>query len=231
MTDKVVLLTRAISGFGRAAAFVFDRNGSRVVVSGRRDEEGKTLAAQMLKVAEHALYVRADMRNGQDVRNLIEFTIDRFGRLDAAVNSAGCERLARAVLHRSCNRYVATFQTRALGVVLGVQHEVAEWRACGSSHIVNLSSATPLMAAGMPIKNGGGSAADSWAQTNEMDVVAFGSRANGMARGPNRRRAPYSSMPSEGPVSWDEAAGAILFAASDEASNITLQFLCVDGGK
>ncbi len=91
MTDKVVLVTGALSGIGKAAAVAFAQKGARVVVSGRRDEEGRAFAERLRVLGAAAEYVRADVRQEDDVRSLVEFVIDRFGRLDVAVNSAGSE--------------------------------------------------------------------------------------------------------------------------------------------
>src|SRR5882757_4608306 len=77
MSEQVVLVTGALAGIGRATATAFARDGASVVVSGRRDEEGK------------AEYIRADVAIEDDVRALVEGTVKIFGKLDAAVNNAG----------------------------------------------------------------------------------------------------------------------------------------------
>ena len=228
MTDRVVLVAAALSGVGRAAAIVFNRNGARVVVSGRQDNEGETLAEQLHAVATQAEYVRADVRNGQNVRNLIECTIDRSGRLDAAVNSTGCERLPSAGLNRSSNSYVVTLQTRALAVILGGKHEFAKRRAFWSSDIVNLSSATRCMPAGRSIHAGIRPAAGPCEKMAELDLPVCGARVNAIARRPHRRN---TAQPSKPAATSEEISEAILFVASDEASVITVQVLCSDGGK
>ncbi len=91
MSAPVVLITGALTGIGRAAAVAFAREGARVVVSGRHDEEGAALATELRGLGAEAEFVRADVRHEDDVRNLVDKTVARFGRLDVAVNNAGAE--------------------------------------------------------------------------------------------------------------------------------------------
>ena len=89
MTSPIVLITGALTGIGRATALAFAREGATVVVSGRREAEGQALAAELLKEgAPAAAFIRADVRHEADVRALVEQTVERFGRLDVAVNNA-----------------------------------------------------------------------------------------------------------------------------------------------
>src|ERR1700733_3045957 len=91
MSNQVVLITGALTGIGRAAAFAFAKDGARVVVSGRRDAEGEALATELRGTGAEAEFIRADVRHEDDVRNLVDGTVARFGRLDVAVNNAGTE--------------------------------------------------------------------------------------------------------------------------------------------
>lgn len=91
MSSPVVLITGALTGIGRAAAVVFAQEGAHVVVSGRRDREGQELAAELQGLGAEAMFVRTDVRNDDDVRDLVDRSVARFGRLDVAVNCAGTE--------------------------------------------------------------------------------------------------------------------------------------------
>ena len=91
MSTPVVLITGALTGIGRAAAFALAREGNRVAVSGRHDDSGQALAAELRGFGGEAEFIRADVRREDDVRSLVDQTVARFGRLDAAVNSAGTE--------------------------------------------------------------------------------------------------------------------------------------------
>src|SRR5258708_38366132 len=91
MSTPVVLITGALTGIGRATALAFAREGARMVVSGRRHEAGQALAAELRNLGAEAEFVRVDVRHDDEVRNLINQTVARFGRLDVAVNNAGTE--------------------------------------------------------------------------------------------------------------------------------------------
>jgi NAD(P)-dependent dehydrogenase (short-subunit alcohol dehydrogenase family) len=89
--NPVVLITGALTGIGRATAIAFGRAGARVVVSGRRKEQGLALEAELRKLGAEAEFIHADVRQEDDVRSMVDQTVQRFGRLDVAVNNAGTE--------------------------------------------------------------------------------------------------------------------------------------------
>ena len=120
MNTQVILITGALTGIGRAAAVVFAQEGARVVVSGRRDKEGQELAAELQALRAEAIFVRADVRNENDVRDLVDRTIARFGRLDVAVNCAGTEGKPGPVTEQTAETYAATFDTNVLGTLLSM---------------------------------------------------------------------------------------------------------------
>ena len=91
MSSPVVLITGALTGIGRAAALAFAREGARLVVSGRRDKEGQELAAELQELGAEAIFVHTDVRNENEVRDLVDQAVVRFGQLDVAVNCAGTE--------------------------------------------------------------------------------------------------------------------------------------------
>src|ERR1700682_2305508 len=93
MSSPVVLITGALTGIGRAAAVIFAQEGAHVVVSGRRDAQGQALVAELQGLGAETMFVRADVRNEDQVQNLVDQTVKRFGRLDIAVNNAATEGL------------------------------------------------------------------------------------------------------------------------------------------
>lgn len=82
----VVLITAALTGMGRATALAFAHEGARLVVSGRHDDEGQKLVAELRKLGTEAEFLRSDVRHEDDIRSLVDQTVARFGRLDVAVN-------------------------------------------------------------------------------------------------------------------------------------------------
>lgn len=78
MRTPVVLITGALTGIGRAAAVAFAKRGNRVVVSGRREDAGEALAAELRALGAEVEFVRADVRKEDDVRRLVDRTVARF---------------------------------------------------------------------------------------------------------------------------------------------------------
>src|SRR6202008_345190 len=113
-----------LTGIGRAAGLAFAKNGNRIVVSGRHQEEGEALVAELRDHGAEAEFVRADVRHEDDVRDLVDQTVDRFGRLDVAVNNAGTEGQGGPITGQTAESYAATFDTNVLGVILSMKHEV-----------------------------------------------------------------------------------------------------------
>src|SRR6266567_7150493 len=140
MTTPVVLVTGALTGIGRATAQAFAREGARIVVSGRRDDEGRKLADELQELGAEAEFLRCDVRHEDDVRSLIDKTVSRFGRLDASVNCAGTEGTPCPVTEQTAETYAATFDTNVLGTLLSMKHEMRVMLAQGSGSIVNVSS-------------------------------------------------------------------------------------------
>src|SRR5712692_2216802 len=136
----VVLITGAVTGIGRATALAFAREGASVVVSGRRDEAGQALAAELRALGVRAEYLRADVRHESEVRSLVEHVVEHFGRLDVAVNNAGTEGQLGPITEQSTDNFAATFETNVLGTLLSLKHEMRVMLKQGSGAIVNLSS-------------------------------------------------------------------------------------------
>src|ERR1700760_789338 len=90
VSPPVVLITGALAGIGRATALAFAARGAIVVVSGRRPDAGEQLAAELgERGPADATFIRADVRSDDDLRALVDGTVERYGRLDVAVNNAG----------------------------------------------------------------------------------------------------------------------------------------------
>ncbi len=122
LTKKVALVTGALTGIGRAAAIIFAQEGADIVVSGRRDKQGQELVAELQGLGAEAIFVRSDVRKDEDVRNLVDETVKRFGRLDIAVNNAGTEGSPGLVTDQTAESYAATFETNVLGTLLSMKH-------------------------------------------------------------------------------------------------------------
>src|SRR4030081_4130696 len=124
MSSPVVLITGALTGIGRATALAFAQEGARVVVSGRHDDEGRKLATELRNLGTEAEFVRTDVRHEEEVKNLVDKTIARFGRLDIAVNNAGTVGTPGSIADVSPESYQGIFDTNVLGVLLCMKYEI-----------------------------------------------------------------------------------------------------------
>ncbi|MDT7675701.1 MAG: hypothetical protein QOD82_3603, partial [Pseudonocardiales bacterium] len=138
MSEQVVLVTGALAGIGRATATAFARDGASVIVSGRRDEEGKALAAELRELGGKAEYIRADVTIEDDVRALIEGTVEIFGRLDAAVNTAGYTGSVGPLSAQTAEAYDTVFNTNVRGLLFSLKHELRVMIEQRHGSIVNL---------------------------------------------------------------------------------------------
>ena len=185
MSNPVVLITGALTGIGRAAAFAFAREGNRVVVSGRKEDVGQALAAELREFGGKAEFIRADVRREDDVRSLVDQTVARFGRLDAAVNTAGTEGKPGPVTEQTADSYAATFDTNVLGTLLSMKHELRAKQAQGSGSIVNISSTYDHQGArGASVYAASKHAVEGMTKSAALEAAAFGVRVNAVSPGP-----------------------------------------------
>jgi len=245
MKYPVVLITGALTGIGRAAALAFAAEGSRIVVSGRREEAGQALAAELRGLGAEAEFVRADVRHEDDVLALVDRTVELFGRLDAAVNTAGTEGQLGPVTEQSADSYAATFDTNVLGTLLSMKHELRVMEPQGSGSIINISSSYGhLGARGAAVYSASKHAVEGLTKSAALEAAGSGVRVNAVAPGPTetamldrftgsaeRKAGLVAGVPLQRVGQPDEIANAIVFLASSRSSFTTGQVLSVDGGK
>lgn len=245
MASSVVLITGALAGIGRATAVAFAREGARLVVSGRHEDAGKELAAGLAALGAEVEFVRADVRREDEVRGLVDAAVERFGRLDVAVNNAGTEGRIGPIVDQTPESYAAVFDTNVLGVLLSLKHELRVMIPQMHGSIVNLSSvagsrAVPSAAVYVASKH----AVEGLTKTAALEAAPFGVRVNAVAPGPIEtamldrftgdvagKADMIASVPLGRAGTAEEIAQAILFLASDKVSFLTGQALIVDGGQ
>ena len=244
-SNPVVLITGGLTGIGRAAALAFAKDGAKVVVSGRREAEGQALASELLATGTEAEFISADVRFEDDVRNLVDRTVARFGRLDVAVNSAGTEGKLGPLTEFTAESYTAMFDTNVLGTLFSMKHALRVMQPQGSGSIVNISSTMGERgAANMSLYAGSKHAVEGITKSAALEAAAFGVRVNAVAPGPtdtamldrltgspDKKAAFYAAVPLKRGGTPQEIADAILFVASDKAAFITGQIIRVNGGK
>src|ERR1700748_1522635 len=185
LKDNVVLITGALTGIGRATAFAFAEEGAKVVVSGRRVEEGNALATELRNLGIEAEFIQADVRHEEDVKSLVDATVARFGRLDVAVNNAGTEGKPGLIIDQTEESYKATFDTNVMGTLLSMKHELRVMFAQGSGSIVNVSFTFGTRAyAGASVYVGSKHAVEGITKAAALEGSAHGVRVNAVAPGP-----------------------------------------------
>jgi NAD(P)-dependent dehydrogenase (short-subunit alcohol dehydrogenase family) len=245
MNAKVVLITGALTGIGRATALAFAKECARLVISGRRDEAGAKLASELRELGAEAEYVRADVRFEEDVCNLVDQTIKRFGRMDVAVNNAGTEGKPGPLIDQTVESYTTTFEANVLGTFLGLKHELKVMIPQGSGSIINISSTLGQKAApGASIYAATKHAVEGLTKTAALEAASANVRVNAVAPGPidtgmldrftgsaEKKAGLIADVPLKRMGRPEEVAQTILFLASEKAPFITGQILGIDGGK
>lgn len=241
--QTVVLVTGALSGIGRATALAFAHMKARIVISGRRADEGQALAETLRSLGAEAEFIAADVRVEDDMQALVERTVARFGKLDIAVNAAGTEGESAPVVEQTVERYSAVFDANVLGTLLAMKHELRAMSAQRSGSIVNVSSTMGARgAAGASLYVASKHAVEGLTKSAALEAAAFGVRVNAVAPGPvqtpmldrltqtsERKAAFLDTVPLKRAGTPDEIAEAIVYVAS--AGFMTGEVLRVNGGR
>jgi NAD(P)-dependent dehydrogenase (short-subunit alcohol dehydrogenase family) len=245
MATPVVLITGALTGIGRATALAFAQEGANIVISGRRDEDGHALVAELLKLGVEAEYLRSDVRHEDDMRDLVDKTVARYGRLDVAVNNAGTEGKPGPVTEQSAESYAAVFDTNVLGTLLSMKHELRVMLSQGHGSIINLSSTYGRSGgAGASLLAASKHAIEGLTKSAALEAAGSGVRVNAVAPGPidtgmlarfagteQRKAGVVAGVPLKRLGKPEEIAQAIVFLSSEKASFITGATIAADGGK
>ena len=250
LEGKVALITGAatgvkgdLMGFGGATAWLFVREGARVVLGDINEKLGEKTAAQIRGSGGEALFVRLDVTSEQDWIGAVRATVEAFGKLDVLVSNAGTF-VGGTVEETSVEAWDGQMALHARGTFLGTKHAVPEMRKAGGGSIVNVSSIDGIV--GGPASVGYASAKGAIRLFTKSAAVQYAResiRVNSVH--PGYFLTPLShetfSDPQQG--DWriarvpmgkvgvaDDIAQGILYLASDESSYVTGAELVIDGG-
>ena len=241
-TGKVALVTGGTSGIGKATAFEFARAGAKVVLSGRREKEGKEIVRQIEELGGDAAFVRADVAKDADVKAMVKFTVDKFGKIDIAFNNAGVEWKG-SLDQATEGEYRRIFDTNVWGVLNSMRHEIPVMLNNGGGVIVNTSSIVGHV--GFPqvsIYNGSKHAVEGLTKSVALEFAKQNIRINAVAPGPIATEMwdrvagggvgdqITAIVPAGRTGTSEEIAAAVLYLASDAAKFTTGASLVVDGG-
>jgi NAD(P)-dependent dehydrogenase (short-subunit alcohol dehydrogenase family) len=247
-SGKVALVTGASSGLGEATAWRFAQEGAKVVVAARRADQGTRVVQRIEAAGGEALFVQADVARAGDVERMVASALERFGRLDCAVNNAGIAGPRfTPIADVTEAQWDEVMGVNLKGVWLCMKHEIPALLAGGGGAIVNVASIYGLK----PSDIGHASYSTSkfgvvgLTQSAASDYGQRGLRINAIAPGFTRSEmvdpdrpgaaeryraltARHSGMNRLGRA--EEPAGAIVWLCSDAASYVNGAVLAVDGG-
>jgi NAD(P)-dependent dehydrogenase (short-subunit alcohol dehydrogenase family) len=246
LLGKSAVVTGAAAGIGRATAELFAREGARLVLADINTDGLSALRDSLGDVTGEVTTVTADVSKPEDVRRMIDVTVERYGRLDIAVANAGIIPLA-SVVEATLDDWDEVMAIDGRGMFMTCKYAIEQMITSGGGSIVCLSSISGV--AGQPRQSTYGPAkfvASGLTKHLAVEWASRGIRVNAVAPGTiNTER--VKRLPDEpGGTEYlevvkaahpmgrlgepSEVAKAILFLASDEASFITGAILPVDGG-
>jgi NAD(P)-dependent dehydrogenase (short-subunit alcohol dehydrogenase family) len=243
--ERVALITGGTSGIGAATARRMAELGAKVVVTGRRQREGRLLVEEISRNGGCAAFFQADLSRPDEVRRIVPFTIETFGRLDYAFNNAGISGDNRLLVEQTEENFDRVFSVNVKALFLLLQDEVKQMLAQGrGGSIVNTASvggfvATPTAGPYVASKH----AVLGLTKTAAVEYGRCGIRVNAVSPGAVRTEMLLGVLGSEEALDRmgaahplgrvgrpEEIADAVAWLFSDESSYFTGQSLTLDGG-
>ncbi|MCX7278347.1 MAG: SDR family oxidoreductase [Burkholderiales bacterium] len=241
---KVVLVTGASSGIGRATALAFGRNGAKVVI-GDFDEKAAETASLITQEGGEALFVKTDVSQASSVEALVQATVSAYGRLDIAFNNAGLLPHTADLADMKLEDFDRTIAVDLRGVFLCLKYEISQMLKDGGGAIVNTASVAGLVAdAGMSPYVAAKHGVVGLTKAAALDYATRNIRVNAVAPGlvatpmtqrwladPAFKQKLMENSPIGRPAEPEEIAGTVLHLCSDAASFVTGQTYVIDGGQ
>ncbi len=243
---KVALITGGSSGMGRAAAIAFAKYGAKVVVAARRQDQSQAVITQICQMGGDAYWIKTDMTNPEQIRSLIEQTVEYYGRLDFAFNNAGTEGKFAPMIELSETDWEQTITVNLKAVWLCMKYEIEQMlKQPGGGAIVNTSSWLAKGGlAGSTIYSASKGGLDSMIRPAALEYAPHNIRINNINPGiidtemlrrffhPDDDAAkPFiHHIPVQRLGTSEELAETVVWLCSDATSYITGQTISVDGG-
>lgn len=250
--EKVALITGGSSGIGRATALAFAREGASVVIASRGEDRGAAVLTELRALGATAEFVRTDVSRASEIEALVATTLSRFGRLDIAVNNAAAIDVGvfKPLVDYSESEFDEHMASNLKGVWLCMKHEIPAMLAQDGGVIVNTSSVTGL--GGSPrsaFYASAKAAVIALSKTAALEYASRNIRVNALVPGAFEtpmlqqvfeQMSPGSPLAAAGQFERripagrigrpEEAADAVLWLCSDQATYVTGHALIVDGG-
>ncbi|MFZ2429298.1 MAG: glucose 1-dehydrogenase [Propioniciclava sp.] len=243
-TGQTVIVTGGATGIGRATALAFGRAGANVVIASIGDG-GTSVADEVTAAGGHGLFVSTDVSREDDVRRMVQTTVDTFGGLDVAFNNAGILPTTAPLVEQTLDSWNRTIAVDLTGVFLSMKYEIEAMLAHGSGAIVNASSVAGLIAdPGMSPYAAAKHGTIGLTKAAALDYAKQGIRVNAIAPGLVRTpmiegwmddavmRETVLAYSPQGRVSEpEEIAALVMFLGSDLSPFINGAVFPIDGGQ
>lgn len=144
-SEKVVIVTGSTSGIGKEIAMEFARNNAKVVICGRREEEGKKIENEINSKGFTCLFIKCDVSKEEEVKNLVNATVSHFGKLDIAINSAGTLGPTKLLTEHTLEEYLEIISINLTGTFLCMKYQIPEIIKAGGGFILNISSSLGIV--------------------------------------------------------------------------------------
>ncbi len=255
LTGKVSLVTGASRGIGRAIATVLAKYGADVACVGRDMKACEITLGQVREHGRRALPIKADMTSEQDIKNMVEDTINEFGKIDILFNNAGTAAGFGRIHEIDVDGWDYTLSANLRGTFLSMKYTIPHMLKNKGGSIINISSIAGVRAEVpeiAPAPYGASKAAiNNLTQVTAMHYAKDNIRVNAIAPGMHRsemgrvgntveQNKEMDNFLDEYCAEWipmgrvaeaEELSGLVLLLASDASSYITGQIICQDGGK
>lgn len=249
MKGKVALVTGGSSGMGRAAAISFAKNGAKVVVAARREDKSQKVVTGIQDFGGDACFIQTDVSNADEIRCLIEKTVEYYGRLDFAFNNAGTEGKFAPITELSESDWERTITVNMKAVWLCMKYEIEQMlKQDSGGAIVNTSSWLAKGGLiGSTIYSASKAGLDGMVRPAALEYAPYNIRVNNINPGiidteMFRRFVPIGDLeaiklkpflnhiPARRLGTSEELAETVIWLCSDAGSYITGQTISVDGG-
>jgi NAD(P)-dependent dehydrogenase (short-subunit alcohol dehydrogenase family) len=244
---KVVIVTGATSGIGRATALEFATEGAKVVVAGRRARAGDAVVSEIAARGGEAHFIQTDVRDPEAIARMVNETVRRYGRLDCAFNNAGIGGSNARTAEHTPDVWNDVLSTNIMGVCLCMKYEIPRILESGGGSIVNSGSVFGLRGSGYGIAPYVASkhavvgvtraaAVEYGGRGVRINAVCPGMTDTAMCAGALQQDADgflaeiARIVPMGRMATPREIACGVLWLCSEESSYVTGQTLCADGG-